>query len=127
MIDVINSKTPIARKQHRCDYCGGTIEKGEKYQNDTIVYDGDVYTWKSHLHCMALTSEMWDYKTDEGLSDDDFQRWIDDYVLEYHYNHEKDDICEEWQNKSVAELAKMIYEEKMAENERLRPNMQEVV
>lgn len=118
MIDVINSKTPIARKQHRCDYCSGIIEKGEKYQNDTIVFDGSIYTWKSHLHCMHLTSEMHGYETDEGLNPDDFQRWIDDYVYEYHYDYEKDDVCEEWQNKSVAELAKMIYEEKKDEYEK---------
>lgn len=118
MIDVINSKKPIARKQHRCNFCRGIIEKGEKYHNDTIVFDGSIYTWKSHLHCMSLSSEMYDYQTDEGLSEDDFQRWIDDYVLENHYDCKKGKVCEEWQNKSVAELAKMIYEEKMAKNEK---------
>ena len=95
----INRRNPIARKQHKCNFCGGIIEKGEKYDNATLEFDGTVYTWKSHLHCLNIASEY------------DFDTWIKDYVHDNHYDDEIDDICVEWQNKSIPELAKMIDKE----------------
>lgn len=111
MIEEVNRRYPVARKQHKCNFCGGTIEKGEKYDCCTISFDGSIYTWKSHLYCSALTAEMDGYETDEGLDEDDFKRWIDDYVREHHFDSILDDISVEWQDKSTCELAKMIYEE----------------
>lgn len=106
----INRRNPIARKQHKCNFCGGIIEKGEKNDNATLEFDGTVYTWKSHLHCLNIASEIDDYD-EEGISEDDFATWINEYVHDNHYDDEIDDICVEWQNKSIPELAKMIDKE----------------
>lgn len=39
MIKVLINKTPIARKEHRCEFCGEMIHVGEKYNRQTNVYD----------------------------------------------------------------------------------------
>lgn len=48
----------FARKEHRCDECGGKINKGEKYGKQTGVSNGDFYTWKAHLDCKAVVIEL---------------------------------------------------------------------
>lgn len=87
MAEVLQEKSPIARKEHRCDYCGGTIHAGERYVNQTLVYDGTVYPWKSHEHCYSLTSYI-EYDPDYGISEDDFQSWVNEYVAENHFDKE---------------------------------------
>lgn len=106
----INRTNPIARKQHRCDFCGGTIEKGEMYDRAVYTFDGSVYTWKSHLHCLNIASEIDDYD-ETGITRDRFATWIDEYVYQNHFDDEIDDISKEWQGKSIPELAKMINDE----------------
>ncbi len=32
----INRTKPIARKQHKCNFCGGIIEKGEMYDKTAL-------------------------------------------------------------------------------------------
>lgn len=58
----------------------------------------------------ALTKEIYDYYG-EGISSDDFAEWVQEYVYNNHFDKEADDIEEEWDDKDIAELAKMIYEE----------------
>lgn len=74
MSEVINSSIKKARKQHRCDYCGAIIEKGEKYYYSFCKYAGEVYEWKSHLECKYIVNELWDYldPDDCGVSSDLF-------------------------------------------------------
>lgn len=76
MTTLISSSTPIARKDHKCNYCRGIIKKGEKYQRDFLKYDG-VYSWKSHLRCQSIASKlnMFD-DCDEGVADEDFYEYI---------------------------------------------------
>lgn len=49
-MDVLDDKTVIARKEHRCDYCCNAIAKGETYRRSTIKADY-LYTWKAHQKC----------------------------------------------------------------------------
>ena len=77
MIEIItNQKTVIARKEHRCSYCYGKIEIGEKYHYAVYKYD-DIYAWKSHLRCDLISSElrMID-SSDEGVTSEDFYEII---------------------------------------------------
>lgn len=76
MTTLSNSK-PKARKEHQCNYCSGIIKKNEVYENQTNVYEGDMYTWKSHLKCSEITSHfnMHD-EYSEGLTEDAFRDYI---------------------------------------------------
>lgn len=47
-IRVLWDKTPVARKPHRCDCCGGEIASGEKYESRGIVLDGAFQAEKLH-------------------------------------------------------------------------------
>ncbi len=80
MYATLDRKNRKARKQHRCDYCGGIIEKGETYDWSKHVYDGDLYEWKTHQKCQFLAAELWDYADpDEGMDEDMFQEALHDF------------------------------------------------
>ena len=95
---ILKDKTPIARKEHRCDFCGGMISVGEKYNRQTNVYDGSIYDWVSHCEGSQLAYEldMYEY-CDEGLDSDEFIGCLNQYVYENHYDDKIDDIAKDWQ------------------------------
>ena len=111
-VEVLKTKTPTAKKEHECNYCSGKIEVGEKYERVTCLFDGTVYDWISHLACSEVASklDMYDRCWDEGLSEDAFREFIDEYVYEKHYDDELDDIAKDWQL-PYKELAIKILEE----------------
>jgi hypothetical protein len=71
-----------ARKKHRCGYCTYHINPNDIYLRSTHTYDGEIYTWKSHVHCNDIADKlnMFD-RCDEGLTCDDF---IEEIKNEYH-------------------------------------------
>ena len=95
---VLKDKTPVARKEHRCNFCDGVISVGEKYYRQTNVYDGRVYDWVSHCECSKLADEldMFD-DCDEGLDGDGFVDSLNRYVYDNHYDDKIDDIAKDWQ------------------------------
>lgn len=73
MPELISSKERVARKDHVCSYCGGTIHRGETYYWDKLKCDGLLYDWKSHKKCSSIASRLWDYiDPDDGMTADDF-------------------------------------------------------
>lgn len=98
-VEVLKTKTPTAKKEHKCDLCSGKIQVGEKYRRTTCLFDGTVYDWLSHLECSKVSSklDMYDRCWDDGLSEDTFREFIDEYVREKHYDDEFDDIAKDWQ------------------------------
>lgn len=78
MIEQIKSRTPLARKPHRCDFCTSlAIQPGQAYVRNTLVYDGRVYDWVSCCACDSLTTEVWDWggADDDGMGSDTFAEW----------------------------------------------------
>jgi len=74
---MIRTIHPTARKNHLCNYCNGTIQVGEKYENQTNVFDGAIYTWKGHIRCQKIMSELDMFDTyDEGVTGEDFHESI---------------------------------------------------
>lgn len=55
---------PVARKRHQCDGCLHWIPVGERYVNQTGVYDGSAYNNHFHEEChealRALIAEWGD-------------------------------------------------------------------
>lgn len=51
--DVHRAVERVARKAHRCQECGRIIEKGETYEYVTALYDGQWFTNKTCVHCIA--------------------------------------------------------------------------
>ena len=77
MLETLEDTYPKARKNHICNFCAGLIPRGDKYHYQVIVNDGDIYTWKSHLHCdeIANVMDMYDFAYDDGLDAYSFQQY----------------------------------------------------
>lgn len=75
-------KTPIARKEHKCDLCHGTISKGERYVHITQSDSGDIFDYKYHIGCNNLVDR---YVRNEGGYVDDFKEYdvIEDILRIY--------------------------------------------
>ncbi len=70
-----------AIKEHDCNFCHEKIKKGEVYKKSTHKFDGEVYDWKTHLHCANLAEilKMYDSARDsgyEGVTDEFFMETI---------------------------------------------------
>ena len=76
------SSTPKARKQHRCEECGGPIVPGEKYEYVTGLWDGEFSYFKTCERCVDLRTWVrnnvpclcWRH----GSADDDCKEAVED-------------------------------------------------
>ena len=92
---ILKEATPVARKEHKCMFCYGTINKGQKYLRQTNVVDGIVGDWVCH----------------QGLSDEMFNESINQYIYDEHYDRETDDVQAEWQGLTrYQEVCKILNE-----------------
>lgn len=79
MTECLRRSERTARKTHTCDFCGGTIEKGEKY-NHGVYKDDLIFEWKSHMRCDFIAAEIWDLADpDEGMTEEDFHYACQDF------------------------------------------------
>jgi len=91
-MEMISRTQPKANKNHSCDWCFGTIHKGEVYELQKIATDEGILTWKNHISCgqIATDMDMFDY-CDEGLTAEDFQENIQnkymDIMSEFHNDY----------------------------------------
>lgn len=83
---VLGWSTPTARVEHRCQLCGRTVRKGERYDRQRIIGDDGPYVFKSCAHCQAV------------LKITDIMDWADD---DYGYTMDTFDC---WEPRSVADL-----------------------
>lgn len=92
IIDEVRRK---AIKEHKCNYCGKTIQYREKYTDAKVVEDGcKIYSWKQCDRCTEFTKEAFENKNyyfkDDGMSQEDFVRYM---------REENPSIAEEWWGK----------------------------
>jgi hypothetical protein len=80
MPEILENKKRIAKKQHKCSYCGEAIEKGYTYDYQKLVHDGYLYEWKNHIECGVIASELWNYvDPNEGMTEEDFKEGCRDF------------------------------------------------
>ena len=118
-METIRAKKVKARKAHCCDLCGCSIHKGEVYEHQVNVLDGEVYAFRAHLHCQDLSSAIWNYvDPDEGMTLDAFQDAVQSLMSTFYcpshcskYNKELHDCDNEHgfnTNTCVREFAKFM-------------------
>lgn len=61
----LDSSTPIARKQHRCEWCGEEIKKGEKHYKFVGIHDG-FCSWRMHSECIKAFEREVDNLNEDG-------------------------------------------------------------
>ena len=74
----LRDSEPVARKPHRCDPCGVTIQPGTQYHRQTYVYDGRVYDWISCPECWQASVYVYawaDLYDQEGIDDERYAAW----------------------------------------------------
>lgn len=109
MPDLIRNQHPTAHKEYKCMFCGCKIEVGERYQRDTLKYDGTIYDWVSHDDCTTLTGLLDMYgRCDEGIGEDVFQDAVQEYLMESYYDEELDDVREDVDRLPRIEQVRMI-------------------
>lgn len=76
-----------------------------------LFFDGCIYDWICHIECTQLV-----YKLDmfdgcyDGLDSDAFIDTLKQYVYDFHYDEEIEDIAKDWQL-PYPELVKKVLEE----------------
>lgn len=92
MITELNRNYPTARKEHKCMFCGGTINVGEKYERQILIYDNQIYDWVCHLECSEVTGllNMFDNDMGEGIDGEHFVQYLQDWLYDHHYNEDTD-------------------------------------
>ena len=82
-----------ARKPHRCDWCGGRIEKGDEYTVSTLVGDY-IYSWHECDRCREYVDELWEwYRKWYGPTDTLGAEAFDEFMREEH-----PDTWREWKD-----------------------------
>ena len=54
---LLREVTTLARKAHRCIWCGQGIEAGTKYIRERSVYDGHMQNFAWHPECQRASSD----------------------------------------------------------------------
>ena len=53
-----SEKTPMARKPHTCEECGGKIQVGEKYIRYFCIFEGDVFHGARCSDCDPIFNKL---------------------------------------------------------------------
>lgn len=64
MSDINNTTRPVAKKPHKCIWCGETIEAKTQYVRWTGVFEGDFQSNAYHPECHAAAATERDFWED---------------------------------------------------------------
>lgn len=94
MLEFYTATKPKARKRHKCDLCGKTIEPGEKYSCFSGKYDGEMFTSKHCMPCNNIVNAYCDRYGNE-YSEDEVADWLQqEYCDKCEHGGWADDDCE---------------------------------
>ena len=95
---------PIARRRHKCQLCECAIEKGQRYERQTVSECGRVYDFICHEECSELISDLRFQRTWEDSADaDSFQSGLVAYNEDFHHP--------EWNELDFYDQAKLVLKE----------------
>jgi hypothetical protein len=57
MCTFLSYDTRRARKQHACSWCGQKIEAGDSYDNQAVIFEGEMCVNKFHPECGEAAQE----------------------------------------------------------------------
>lgn len=109
MIETLKRSEPVARKAHKCMFCGCSIESGTRYLRETLKCDGILYEWVSHHECTELVDklDMMEY-ADDGVGMELWQDTVSEYMHSTYEDAATDDLREDLQHLSYYEWGKKI-------------------
>lgn len=114
MLEFYNTRYPKAMKQHKCEFCGKIIEKGERYFYYAGKYDGRFFTTKYCLICEKITSEYCS-EIDNEYDEDEVREWLHDkHCHDCKHGGRFDDDCEHAETQCPA--VREIYEKMVKED-----------
>lgn len=94
-----------ANKDHKCNYCGGVIKKGEIYEHSVNKID-DIYVWKNHISCSKLVERL-EMDGDEGVTKDDFYEYVSNKYAEIMCEREGLDSFD-IEDESIIEMVELV-------------------
>ncbi len=69
-METLSDEWVRARKQHRCELCGESIEVGDRHRRWVGKDGGELVTGRIHEECMRVTEiDKWDYIDWESFCD----------------------------------------------------------
>ena len=110
----LKENRPIARKKHKCMFCNGIIEIGQRYLKQTNIYDGTIGDFVCHQECYTVADDLGmfdDCDPDYVLDEESFRDGIDQYIYDNHFDDNTDDIKKEWQDMTKYQEVCKIYDE----------------
>jgi len=106
-MDIIRQEQPKASKKHTCMWCGGEIEKGERYYK-TVIKNEYIYTWINHIKCSTLYDKLEMYNHDDGygVDSDSFMQLVYEFLYSKLDEEEHDGLFGEEAVDKVIEILK---------------------
>lgn len=72
MTDFGDTTWPVARKDHRCEWCGETIPKAEKHAHFVGKWDGEFQNWRMHNECYTESND--NHELEDGFTPYEHER-----------------------------------------------------
>lgn len=70
----LQSRYVVGRDWHRCSWCDGRIEKGEKQRYRAYVFQGEFTTDRMHLDCEVAMKKSSRESLEDGWMPGEFKR-----------------------------------------------------
>jgi len=58
-VTVLDDRYRVARKEHQCEWCYQSIQKGARHHVQSNVGDGVAYSFRTHTRCHAQFLAAW--------------------------------------------------------------------
>jgi len=78
--ELLSTRTPVARKDHRCIWCPEKILKGDKHIHEVSKYDGDFQDHRWHPECREASCKFFKKYGEEEFQPHACKRGTDEEI-----------------------------------------------